>query len=244
MAQFKTVTDIINQVAAELGHTPSADPLNDGNTVFTQLRYLLQATGEDLLQMHDWQELQEEYTFTTSALDSGIYNLPTNFDHMIDQTGWDRTNQNPVAGSLSPQTWQYLKGSNLMSTALYVTFRIKKNKMAVLPNNPVPDAVTVAFEYIRNTWLLDVDGVTYKSVITAGTDTILFHPTMVTRLLRCKILEAKGFDSEKARDEFSTIFCSVTGRDLPSEILNMAGSGSDGYYIDPYKNTPNTNYGI
>lgn len=244
MAQFKSAKDIVNLAAAELGHTPSVDIFNDGNEIFTQLRYLLQSAGDILVTMNDWQELQEEHTFTTTSLDSGIYDLPTDFDHMIDQTGWDRTNMNPLPGSLNAQTWQYLIGSNLVQSSVYVTFRVKNHKIALLPNNPVPDALTIAFEYIRNTWVLNSDGATYQNTIVTQDDTILFHPTMISRLLKCMLLEAKGFNSTKARDDFATVFCSVTGRDSPSDILNAAGARGDAFYLDVYKNTPDTNYGI
>lgn len=242
MAQFKTVQEIVNQAAAELGFTPVADVLSAGNQVFTQFRYLLNAVGQELVTMSDWEQLQEEATVTT-ATSTSEYDLPTNFDHMIDQTGWDRTNLKPLGGSLSPQTWQYLKGSSLLNGTIYVTFRIKKSKFAVLPDNPVPNALDIRFEYVRNTWILNVDGVTYQTEIVTKDDTILYPPTLVVKFLKVKYLEAKGFDSEKARDDFAGIFDSVSGQNIPSGTLNAGGSSEQFPYIDAFNNVPDTGYG-
>jgi len=34
----------------------------------------------------------------------GTYDLPADFNYMIDQTGWDRTNRVSIGGPLSPKT--------------------------------------------------------------------------------------------------------------------------------------------
>jgi hypothetical protein len=242
MAQFKTVQEIVNQASAELGFTPIVDVLSTGNSVFTQFRYLLNAVGQELVSMNDWEQLQEEATVTT-VVGTSEYNLPTDFDHMIDQTGWDRTNLKPLGGSLSPQTWQYLKGSSLLNGAIYVTFRVKKSMFAVLPDNPVPDALDIRYEYIRNTWVLNSDGVTYQTEVVTKDDTILYPPSLVVKFLKVKYLEAKGFDSEKARDDFAGIFDSTSGQNIPSGILNAGGGSEQFPYIDPFNNVPDTGYG-
>ena len=244
MAQFKTVQEIVNQAAAELGFTPAVDVLSTGNKVFSQLRYLLNAAGQELVSMNDWEQLQKEASITTSSVDTGEYDLPVDFDHMIDQTGWDRSNLKPLGGSLSPQTWQYLKGSSLLNGAIYITFRIKKGKFAVLPDNPVPNALDIKYEYIRNTWVLNSDGATYQTKIVTKDDTVLYNPILVVKFLKVKYLEAKGFDSEKARDDFAGLFDSISGQDIPSGILNAGGSSEAFPYIDPFNNVPDTGYGL
>lgn len=244
MAQFKTVQEIINQAAAELGFTPVGDVLSQGNPVFLQLRYLLNAVGQEFVSMFDWEQLQKEHSITTNVLDVGEYTLPTDFDHMLDQTGWDRTNLRPLPGSLSPQTWQYLKSSSVLAGSVFVTFRLKNSKFSILPNNPVPGGLNLRFEYIRNTWCLNVNGTTYQTDVATKDDTVLYPPALTVKFLKVKYLEAKGFDSEKARDDFADLYGSVTGQNTPATTLNAGGGTSDLQYLDMFNNVPDTNYGL
>lgn len=243
MALYDSVQTVINGAAVELGLDASVDVLASSNSAFVQLRYLLNAAGSELALMYDWQQLQKEYTVVTNALDSGDYPLPADFDHMIDQTGWDRTNKNPLSGPLTPQVWQYLKGVGLGSQAVFVSFRLKEGVFSILPNNPVPGGLTIAFEYIKDTWVSNAAGSTFYTSVQAVTDLVLYHKSLITKYLKVKFLEAKGFDSEKARDDFAYVFDAVTGQSKGAPVLNAGGR--QGFpYLDMYRNVAGTGYGL
>jgi len=242
MAYYEDVSSIINGAAVECGLEPAVDVLASSNPAFIQLRYLLDAAGQELVKMADWQELIKEHSITTDALDSGEYALPEDFDHMINQTGWDRTNQNPLSGPASAQTWQYLKARDYISGSMFIVFRLKQQKFSVLPNNPVPDGINIVFEYIRNTWCSRNDGAVLYTKVQQTSDLVLFPPILVKKFLKVKFLEAKGFDSEKARDDFASIFDAATGQDKPAPVLN-AGALRGFPYIDANRNVPYTDFG-
>lgn len=243
MAIYDDVQTIINATAVEVGLAPAADVLATADKSFRQLRYLMDAAGQELVLLHQWTELEEEHAITTDAADSGDYALPTDFAYMIPQAGWDRTNRTPMQGPLSAQDWQYLKGRNLSAQTIYVTFRLKQGKFHVYPDDPVPDALDLRFEYIRNTWLEKFDEETTKyTAINATTDIVLYPPILMRKLLKTKFLEAKGFDSQKARDDFLLAWEAATGQDGSAPILN-AGSRRGFPLLDIYRNTPDTNYG-
>lgn len=243
MARHQSVQTIINSTAAELGLTPVADVLASVDQNFLQLRYLLDAVGQELVLLDDWEELQEEHAITTTAADDGDYPLPTDFSHMINQTGWDRTNDLPLQGPLSPQQWAYAKGRELVSQTVYVSFRLKQGKFHVYPDSPVPDALDVRFEYCRNTWLQDAEEETTKHTeIMQATDIVLFPPILVKKFLKVKYLEAKGFDSKGASDSFADMFESTTGKDGAAPVLN-AGGTRNFPYLETIRNTTDSGYG-
>ncbi len=99
--EFDTATQIINDVAAEVGITPISDPYNSNNQAFVQLRSLINSAGRELLRYHSWENMAREHTITTLGTDSGDYPLPDDFSHMIDQTGWERSQNVPLWGPLS-----------------------------------------------------------------------------------------------------------------------------------------------
>jgi hypothetical protein len=84
--------------------------------------------------------------------------------------------------------------------------------------------------------------VTYKKECTTGSDIPLFDKTLITRYTKVKILEAKGFDSTKAQDDFNQTFSFITGLDKGAEILNM-GRNRGFPYLNAWRNLPDTGYG-
>ena len=242
MSQYASVNDVLNRVAVEVGFDSSNDPLADTNKIFNQLRFLMNSAAEELIQMHPWTEMQKEHSFTTST-GTASYSMPTDFAYMIDQTGWDRTKDMPLGGPLSPQEWQYLKGRDLTNQTIYASFRIKQREVYIYPDNPVPNALSIAFEYMSDKWLQDASSAsTFYNEIDAGDDIILFPKIVAIKILKCKWLEARGFDSSKAREDFAVMMFSTLGHDGSASILNIGGSR--GFpYMNAIRNTPDTNFG-
>ena len=240
MSIYGTVDDILNRVATEVGFDPATDPLTDKNKAFTQLRYLMNSAAEELIDMAAWTELQKEHSITTAAVDTGIYDLPTDFKYMIPQTGWERTNDNAMLGPLSPQDWAYLKGRDLASTTIYASFRLKQRQYYIFPNDPVIADLAIYFEYMSDAWLQDAsESTTYYNEIQAGDNICLLPKTLMIKFLKCKYLEAKGFDSTKARQDFAVNYVSATGNDGSAPIVNAGGER--GFpYLNMYRNTPDT----
>ena len=102
MPRFQSANDIINKVAVTVGLQRVTDPVASADENFVQLRSLLNDAGEEMVEIHPWQVLRREINFVTSSSDSGKYPLPDDFGYMIEQTGWDRTNNVSMAGPLAP----------------------------------------------------------------------------------------------------------------------------------------------
>lgn len=237
-------SDILNRVAAEVGIAPVASPIESQDPFFVQLRYLLNTAGEELMQAYPWEQLTREHQIITQDGDSGEYPLPEDFGYILNQTEWDRTNNVPMGGPLSPSEWTYLKGRDLTSNTLYASFRIAQGTFNVFPTTPAA-GLDLNFEYITTDWVWNGDTVMpeYKPEVTLPSDIPLFDKTLITRALKVKYLESGGFDTRKAQADYNQIFAFLTGNDKAAPVLN-AGLGRVGNkYLSSY-NTPDTGFGI
>ena len=236
-----TATKILNRVAVEVGLDAVADPYASNEQHFVQLKYLLQISGEELAIAHPWEFLTKEHTFTTTT--ASEYSLPDDFLHMVDQSGWNRTDDRPLYGPMSSQQWTYLLGRELVSDTIHVSFRIMDGAFHVFPQ-PTVSGDVIAYDYVTKNWVSD-DAATpvYSDTVSLGTDVPLFDKTLITRHVKMKWLEAKGFDTSKAQDDFNQVFSFLTGKDKGGRILS-AGSGRRGFpYLNGRWSVPDGGFG-
>jgi hypothetical protein len=248
-----TANDILNRVAAEVGLEPVNDPYGSSQQEFKQMTYLLNIAGEELCQIYQWEFLMREHKITTQATDSGFYPLPDDFLYMINQTGWERSENVPLYGPLSPQDWQYLLGRDLVSHTIYASFRIQMGTFSIFPQPP-PDGLDINFEYICRNWVIDsssssgtsassVTNLTLNDKVKVGADTPLFDRTLLSRMLKVKFLEAKGLDTTKAQADLNQSFQMLTSHDKGADILS-AGKNRRGFpYLNGFSSVPDTGYG-
>ena len=243
MARFKSINDLVNQVAIEVGVKKVPDVFAAIDTSFAQLTALADSCGYELLQDSAWEGLVREHAITTQSTDSGEYDLPADFAYMINQTGWDQTNNVPLGGPLSAQDWQYLEGRDLVSSTIYASFREVENKFNLFPQPP-PDGLEIRFEYISRNWV-QKSGQTgvYDDKVTQPSDIVLFEPHLFERLLKLRFLEARGFDTTAAMGQYSKSFTSWSGIVTGAPIVN-AGRGRHGIpYVNGFRITPDRGYG-
>jgi hypothetical protein len=243
MARYLTVDDIINRVALEVGLLPSSSPVTDTNETFIQLVGLFNSSGQELCELNDWQILVRPFEIDTLDTDSGEYDLPDDFNYFIDQTGWDRKNNLPLAGPLSAQDWSYLEGRNLASSTIYASYRQNDGQIWIYPQPP-PDDMRLTFEYISRNWLMEVgQTIPNRDAIGAGNDQCMLDPLLSIKFLKLKWLQAKGFDYSSAALEFDTLLASRTGKSVGAPILSASRNTGGMPYLNAYSNTPDTNYG-
>ena len=242
--RYDTAQNLINRAAIELGLGSSSDVFASTDPKYVQLRGLLNTCGQDLVEAFEWEYLRREHAITTvGATDTGAYALPDDFGYMINQTHWNRTDQLPMSGGMSAQQWQYVKGRGLANTTIYISFRVFENEFHVFPDDPVPDAKDLRFEYISRYWVkLDGSASPDSDVVTANGDVVLFKPTMIVQYLRFKFLDAKGFDSASALGAFTKSYLQATGGNKGAPILS-AGSSHSGVPLLDHRNIPVSNYG-
>ncbi len=247
MARYDTAGDIINAAAVECGLTAVADPFASTDPAFVQLVQLLTNTGRELLGLFQWNRFVKEHSITTAVPpDDGNYDLPDDFAYFIDQTGWTPTNAGlglPLGGPLSEQDWAYLVNTNLASSTIFVSFKMSQGQFQVLPQPP-PDGIDINFKYISRWWvaLAAAATVAVQDRITASDNVVLYEPILITKFLKLRFLEAKGFDTTGASQQFHSVFMQWTGKDVSAPVLNAARMRLFPYL--GWRNIPETNYGL
>jgi len=244
MARYLNVNTIINRAAVECGLLPSPDPVSDTNDSYVQMVGLLNSSGQELCELNDWPILIKNYSITTAESDTGSYSLPDDFNYMIDQTGWDRSNRLPIGGPVSAQGWTWLEGRNLVSQTIYASFRMLDGKIDLFPSPP-PKGLNLTFEYVSRSWLKEDGAETaLLSTIDAGSNICMLDPLLSIKFLKLKFLQAKGLDYSAAAMEFDTLLSGRIGKSTGAEVLNASNLSSGMRYITPYGNTGDTNFGL
>lgn len=171
------------------------------------------------------------------------YPLPAGFSNMLDQTGWNRTTRLPLGNPVSAQQWQYLKGRQ-QGVVFNVLFRPDDDTIKLYPDTDTAGLQTIAFEYISRFWVSTVGSqqVTNADAPAKQTDIIFFDPLLMTRRLKLDWLQAKGFPSQAAKDDYETVLEQVMNADGTAPLKNLRGS----FQFDPLlgtANIPNTGFG-
>lgn len=241
MARQLTAGEIINRTAVEVGLRRTPDPFSSLDEGFSQLVGLLNTAGQELVELSDWPELLQPYQQVTSSLDSGKYDLPDDFDHFINQTGWDRTNDVPVIGPLSPQDWAYLLGRDFEANSIYVAYRMFGDKLEVYPQPP-PDGVSINFQYVSRNWARKANSDT-TDFCTQPDDLVLLDPLLMQKFLKVKFLNAKNLPSQAASIEFENVLMNRQGASTGAQVLRAGRGGAAFPYLNQFFNTPDTGYG-
>jgi hypothetical protein len=246
VARWITVNDIINRAAVEVGLNPVNDVFATPDPSFQSMRYLLNSCGQELVQEFDWNISIRRYSFVTAPGDTGEYDLPADFSYMIDQTGWQQGAPGaayPLLGPATAQWWSFLEATELLSITLYAWFRIKEGKFNLWPQPPAP-GIPIAFEYVSRAWVKAGDQAdTYRDTIQIPGDIVLYEPIMIVKKLKLAWLQAKGFDTQKAEDEYIAALEAWKGKDQSAPVLNINGTGIGFRFLDNVVNVPQTGFG-
>jgi len=154
------------------------------------------------------------------------YSLPADYDRMVDDTHWDRTNHWRNIGPKSSQEWQTLQGG-VISTGPHERFRIYGNKLRLWP---APTSVlNMAFEYISKYAVVATGGTApTKETFTVDTDTCVFPDDLMLAGVKYYFLKAKKFDFGIEKQDFDRILSTRKSQDTPSTVQSLAPSRVSG----------------
>jgi hypothetical protein len=249
MSRYQVAGDLINRTAVSVGLNKVADPFANSDPAFIQLVELANQLGEDLLDQYAWQILNRSHAFVTVPGDDGDYPLPVDFAYMLDQTGWQQGGVNgsyPLLGPATSQVWSYLEALRLYDVTIYAYFWQNEGLFKLFPR-PIVAAYPVSYRYISNYWVAQTNDVEAprQASLTAYSNVVLYDPLLFIRGLKLQFLQAKGFETTKAEDDFLSTFDSITGHDKPAPVLSMTNrSGFALRLLNGYDNVPETGYGL
>jgi hypothetical protein len=233
----KQAGDIIIEVGVEVGLPRVTDPFVSNDPQYQRMISMLNIAGNALIEFHPWTRLQVNGTIVTIPGES-IYPLPDDFSSITDSTVWKKGTLQPGVGSVSPQWWAYFTNVPLVGT-ISVVYRERRGSFEVIPT---PDSeFFITYEYISRAWVL-TGSATRRDNVTQYSDVVLHDPLLISRYLKLRFLEALGFDSQTAKDEFNFVLESISSKDKSAPILTSAVSTGIGRLID-INNLPETGYG-
>lgn len=172
-----------------------------------------------------------------------VYPVPDEWNNFIDRTFWDRSRRWELVGPMSPQEYQWMV-SGIVATGPRRRFRKVGRGTNAFRIWPPPTAIdspaTLAFEYSSLYWATDAAGVP-KAVFTTDTDTCVFPDNLMIVGLKWMFMQAKGFEFDFLRQEWSALVDQALGQDKGSRTLSLSAS-SWPVLIGP-GNVPDTNFG-
>ena len=151
------------------------------------------------------------------------YAMPTDFDRMISDTNWDRTNHWRNLGTKTSQEWQWLQGG-IISVGPRERYRIYNNRLRIF--QALTSIYTFAFEYVSNYWVMS-SGATAgdKGAYTVDTDTAIFPDDLMLAGLKFYFLKAKKLDYAIELGEFTRALSYTKAQDVPVPAQSLAPIG-------------------
>lgn len=217
----QTLLELVRQAVGELASdvaTPSS-VVGSGDQTITQMLALANRVGRDLVRAYAWRRLVTEYSFAT-VNGTATYDLPADFDRMVPDTHYDRTNDWQNRGPSSSQEWQWLNTG--LSTVTQLRWRLYLNQIKFYTTPTT--AYTMAYEYVSKNWVIAASGSTpTKAAFSVDTDTCVFPDDLMDLGLTYRWLRAKGFDYEQARIDYREALSTCKAHDVPEGAKNLAG---------------------
>lgn len=179
----------------------------------------------------------------TIVFTKDTFTEPTDFDHFINETWWDVTNHWMLLGPDSPQrAAQQVAG--IVTTGPRRHFRqvgrAPVNYRLWPPLGTVEQPFTIQYYYVSKNWVLDPDGVTYKSSMTDDDDECTLDSQAVILGLKWRFFQIKQMDAAPLQREYMDYVSRRIAMDggaktlsldrAPASILISPANVQDGNY--------------
>ena len=219
--------------------------VNNSNPTAETLLGCAQLAGKSIAKQRGkwgaWTMLIKEYTFTTDG--SADYALPSDYDRLLTDTAWDRSNYWELRGTLSPAQWQMYKSSVLgSSVSLRSRMRIRNvsgTRMFSLDPTPA-SGVSMVYEYVSKNWCQSSGG-SGQTAWAADTDTGILDEYLIELDTLWRVLNRMGMayaeEKEEAEQQIELALAGDGG--APKLSLNS----STGTHLIDANNVPDTGIG-
>lgn len=193
-----------------------------------QLVECVNEEGQELSSRHSWQALRHEATFNTVAAESqGDIRVicGQDFNFIVNETMWNRSQRRPVFGPKSPAEWQQLKAQFMQGP--WIQYMLRGNQLLFLP---VPSAgFAIYFEWISKYWCTASDLVTGQTSMLVDTDVGTLDERLLTLGAIWRFKQKNNLDYGEDQDTYEKAVQDAIGRDGSKGRLNLAGAQSDIY---------------
>ena len=215
-----TLLSIVQDVTSEVGINTPTTVINNTDPEVEKLLRLLNKAGTSLMKEVAWEALRKELTFTSVGTEVQTSILPSDFDRIVPETFWDRTDKNLIVGPVTSVEWTSLKANNYADTSRR-RYALRGGTVIIQPTMPAGN--TLAFEYVSNEWVTDTTGATGKTAFAVDTDIGVLDEELLTRALKYMFLEGEGLPSGMAERDFIKYSKQLTKNDQPRSRILLSG---------------------
>lgn len=218
---------IIQNVAPRIGIQTPSYVYGNQDLMVQRLLGIANEEGRELSKRYDWQALKNVATFTTVATTSqgSLTTLAgSDFDHIINETFWNRTQRRPVFGPLTDQQWEQLTAQQINGP--WNQFRIIGGQIWFIP---IPQAgQTCAFEWVSKNWVSTSVGGT-SSTWTNDADTGRIDEVLMEFGVVWRWKQMQSFDYAEDFNKYERLVEDGMARDGGKPILNLNAAWPDVY---------------
>lgn len=240
---MRSLLSIVQTACDELGIPRPTAVAGSNDATAQQMLALANREGQVLADMEGgvggWPVLRKEWTETlVDGTDN--YAAPSDLRYFINTTAWDRTNDWPLQGPVSPQQWQVLKSGTIGSVGPRMRFRLMAGRIYF---DPEPDdSHDVVIEYYSNAWCTDSTGATYRERFASDTDLPLLPDDAFILGIKWRYRRAKGLDYAEEFKAYQDFVSQAIARASMAPVLDLTRAGYGTRFIDE-QNLPDSGYG-
>jgi hypothetical protein len=211
-----TLLTIAKAVADEVGVARPSSVISNPQPHVQKILRACDKVGTQLMKKVAWQILQKEQTFTSVATEVQTGILPSDFDRIVPETFWNRTDYLLISEAQTPVEWQGLKASNYAGQPKY---RLRGGYLYILPT--MSAGKSLAFEYVSENWCASSGG-TGQSAWAADTDVGVLDEELLTRAATLVYLTTELLPFGPAEQSFNEYFGMLLENDQPDAGVMVA----------------------
>lgn len=213
-----SLLELVQDCADRIGLPRPSGVIGQTDAQTRMLLQLIQQEGREQARRHTWQALTFQKTFPSLAQESQTDAIPDDFDRMVPETFWNRTNQWMVSGPLTAQEYADIVARSVQPVRQ--AFRIRGNAILM---QPTPSAgETMAFEYVSKFWA-GATGSTTPTLtgFSADSDIAYLDDELMRLGLVWRFKRARGLDYGEDFNAYERLLAQLSGRDGSRRILDM-----------------------
>jgi len=195
------------------------------DTQVQQLYALANEEGDELAGSYDWQIMRRQHLFDTIASAVQSSAIPSDLDHFIANSFFNRTTMRYMYGPITPQEWQAIQAQPQLNR-VFLAFVERDGQFLV---TPTPGAgQTIAYEYITTHWAKSAEGVPQREFL-ADTDETYLDDKLFPLGLRWRFLKSKGLDYAEDFRTYQSEKTQRMARDGGNTIIDSTGGNYYGW---------------
>ncbi len=213
-----TLKTIIEDASVECGVAEPSIVVGNPDIVVRKMLRAANRVGLDLVKRAPWGVLRKVGNFTAVAGQEQPGFLPADFDRLIAETLWDRTNRRLIAGSVDSARWQSLAAS--VRGTLSGWFTLRGTVLTLYP--AAVGGESMWFEYVSRNFCTDAGG-NGLARWNADTDLPALPEELFTLGVTAHWLKGEGLPWQAAMAEYEARVAREIEADNPNTVVLTAG---------------------